>query len=291
MSTVAEAKLKPTNIRSLHARMGRVYHQPVSVASFTNKRVTVSFRVPVKQVQRLLPSEVEADEVESTGYGIVSMCACDFFVTRIGPIPMPRIHTNEMLCRISAKVKKRGQIYRAYYTLRSDASSRFLGFLGGRFSHFRKRVSKFSKRDDGKTYELVCHAKDELCRGRLSVGLDSLSKSPPETTIFAGIDEATDFVLGLDGSCGYDFTSGRLSLQKIDFPEWDTRFCHEYKFEFSLLDFLFKEYELDAVLDHALFMENVAQTWGTSWLYEPDNEPIRGTRRNADSKASKAIQH
>ena len=57
-----------------------------------------------------------------------------------------------------------------------------------------------------------------------------------------------------------------------DYPGWDTLFCHDYEFSFSLLDFLFREYELDAVLDHALFMENVAQTWHASWLYKPDGD-------------------
>lgn len=190
---------------------------------------------------------------------------------------MKRLIAWKLRC-ISARVRKGGQIHRAYYTIRSDASSRFLGFLGGRFSHFRKRVSKFDRRDDDKAYELVCHAQDELCGGRLSVRLDSLSKSPPTTTIFTGIDDATEFVLGLDGSCGYDFSSGRLSLQEIDYPEWDTRFCHDYEFKFCLLDFLFREYQLEAVLDHALFMENVAQTWGTSWLYEPDEGTSRQGR-------------
>ena len=40
------------DIRALHERMGRVYHQPVRVHSFTNKRFTVNFRVPLSQLRR-----------------------------------------------------------------------------------------------------------------------------------------------------------------------------------------------------------------------------------------------
>ncbi len=256
-------------IRNFSERMGRVYHQPLSVASFTNKRVTVNYRVPIDEVRRLLPDEIEPDEIGSTGLGMVSMCACDFWVRRIGMVPMPEIHNNEMLCRVSARVTKCGRSYRAYYTLRSDASSRFLGFLGGIFSHFRKRCSRFSKRENDSVYSLECKAKDTLCNGQLSVALNQISTRPPDTTIFRDINEATDFVLGLDGSCGYEFNSGRISLQEIEYPEWDTRFCHKVTFSFALLDYLFKTYELHAELDHVLFMQDVPQTWGRSFLYKP----------------------
>ena len=74
---------------------------------------------------------------------------------------------NDLLCRISAKVRKAGQDYRAYYTLRSDSSSLFLGFFGKRFSHFRKEVSPFVRVDDGSRYGLECQATDPLCRGQL----------------------------------------------------------------------------------------------------------------------------
>jgi hypothetical protein len=261
------------DIRALHERMGRVWHQPVPVASFTNKRVTINFRVPLDQVRRLLPPAVEPDEIASSGLGMVSMCACDFWVRRIGPVPMPQVHTNEMLCRISATVRKHGKTYRAYYTLRSDASSRFLGFLGGRFSHFRKAVSHFTKRDDGQTYELTCRADDPLCGGRITIDLNSLSKAAPDTTVFADNAEATDYVLGLDGSCGYDYKSGRLSLQMIQYPAWDTQFVHDFTYELPLLDYLFSAFKLEAELDHALFMQNVAQEWGRSFLYSPEEQP------------------
>lgn len=266
-------------IRELHGRMGRVFHQPVSVTSFTNKRVTVNYRVPLDQVQALLPPGLEADEIGSTGSGMVSMCACDFWVTRIGPLPVPRIRNNEMLCRISARLRKRGRAYRTYYTLRSDASSRFLGFLGSRFSHFRKAVSDFERQDDGDTYRLQCRATDPLCGGELAVRLAGNRAAPPRSSIFADISSATDFVLNLDGSSGYHFPTGRLSFQRIEYPEWDTSFCHELEFDFPLLDHLIEVFAADAVFDCAIYMENVPQRWGRSWLYRPDGSAGRPAER------------
>lgn len=40
--------------------------------------------------------------------------------------------------------------------------------------------------------------------------------------------EATDFVLELDGSCGYNFARDELSFQDIEYPDWDVSFCHEF---------------------------------------------------------------
>jgi hypothetical protein len=203
---------RPMDIRALHERMGRVFYQPVDVKSYTNKRLTINFRVPLEQLRQLVPPVVEVEEIRDTGMGMISQCVCDFHVTHFGPMPIPKTHTNEMLCRISTKIKKDGQTYRAYYTLRSDSSSRLLGFLGGHFSHFRKAISDFSLRDDGQVYELTCRAQDALCDGHFSGQMNSLSKDKPTTTAFADIQEATEFVFQLDGSCGYSYQLDKLAL-------------------------------------------------------------------------------
>jgi len=267
MSIALENRVAPMDIRMLHERMGRVYHQPVRVHSFTNKRFTVNFRVPLEQLRRIVPAAIELDEIRDTGLGVLSMCACDFWVSRFGWMPIPPVRNNDMLCRVSAKVRKQGKEYRAYYTLRSDSSSHFLGFFGKRFSHFRKQVSSFVRIDDGTHYLLECQVSDPLCRGKLEATMASVTKEKPSTTIFAAIDEAREFVFDLDGSCGYDYQRNMLSFQKIDYPPWDMYFCHEYQYDFPLIDYLCESYELQAELDCVLFMQNTKQTWGTSWLY------------------------
>lgn len=256
--------------RSLQERLGRVYHQPIDVESFTNKRITVNYRVPLDQLEQLLPEYVSPEEIRDTGDGMLSMCACDFSVTKLGPVPVPRIHTNEMLCRISVTVPKHGEHKRAYYTLRSDTSSRFLGFCGGHFSHFRKASSSFDRTDNGDTYELRCEADDDLCDGALVASLDSVDDETPDSTVFRDVTEATEFVLELDGSCGYHFAKNKLSFQDIAYPDWDVSFCHEFTLDSSLIDHLTEVYDLDLTFDCALYMADVEQTWNRSWLYDPE---------------------
>lgn len=277
------------DLQRLHQRLGKVSSQPIDVASFTNKRLTINYRAPLDRLRQLVPAYLEVEQIRDTGMGMLSMCVCDFWVTRFGPVPLPRVHTNEMLCRLSVKVPKGGQHYRAYYTLRSDSSSRLLGFLGGHFSHFRKAISRFSRRDDGQVYELRCTAKDDLCNGYFRAYIPSLSKERPATTYFADIDEATDFVFQLDGSCGYSFRQDKLSFQKIEYPTWDLSFCHEYEHDFSLMDYLFQTYDLQAEFDCVLFMEKVPQVWGSAWLYKPDAPEI-ATEVAIAGKVGAAVQ-
>ncbi|MCD8534898.1 MAG: DUF2071 domain-containing protein [Verrucomicrobia bacterium] len=258
------------DIQDLHERLGKVSNQPISVSSFTNKRLTINYRAPLDKLRHLVPSSLEVEEIRDTGMGMISQCVCDFHVTKFGLLPIPKTHTNEMLCRISVKVPKKGQLYRAYYTLRSDSSSRILGFLGGHFSHFRKAISQFAMKDNGEIYELNCKAKDPLCDGFFRGHIKSLSKLNPESTCFNDIQEATQFVFQLDGSCGYHYSKNKLSFQKIQYPDWDLQFCHEFEYKFSLLDYLFSTYDICPEFDCVLFMEKVPQVWGSTWLYKPD---------------------
>jgi len=267
MATIEVASNATADLASLQNRMGRVNHQPVSVRSYTNKRFTVNFRAPLDQVRRLLPPGIEPDEIPGTGLGMFGMCACDFWVTRFGWVPVPKIQNNDMLLRVSACVTKHGTKQRAFYTISSNSSSPLLGFLGQRFSHFRKRVSTFSRIDDGQTYQLQCTDDDPLARGSLTAQMASVSKVRPESSIFFDIDAATDFVFNLDGSCGYSFDRKMLSFQKIDYPEWDMYFCHTAEYDFPMLNHVTELFKIDAELDSVLFMQNTPQTWCSSWLY------------------------
>ena len=267
MSITVESAAVPMDLRALHARMGRVYHQPVRVHSFTNKRFTVNFRVPLEQLRRIVPDPIDLDEIGDTGLGMFSMCACDFWVGRIGWLPIPPVRNNDMLCRVSTKIRKAGKVFRTYYTLRSDSSSRFLGFFGKRFSHFRKQVAEFVRVDDGTIYSLENNAADPLCRGKFAAVMASITKQRPDTTIFADVEDAKRFVFDLDGSCGYSYERGMLSFQKIDYPPWDMYFCHEFSYEFPLMDYVNATFGLEPILDCVLFMRDTRQTWGFSWLY------------------------
>lgn len=52
---------KQTDIRALHERLGKVNSQPIDVTSFTNKRFTVNYHVPLRELRRIVPKAIEVE--------------------------------------------------------------------------------------------------------------------------------------------------------------------------------------------------------------------------------------
>jgi hypothetical protein len=258
--------------REFQERMGRVGPQPANVTSFTNRRFTVNFSAPLEQIQRLLPHEIQADPVPGNPErGMLGMCACDFWVPRIGALPIYPIRNNDMLLRVSTRFAKGGRKLRAFYTIQSESSSWILGTLGRYFSHFRKRITHFERIDDERVYSLRNRRGGEHATGWLSAHKNTIQKTPPATSLFEDITSATDYAFRLDGSCGFDWASRRISFQPIEYPEWDLSFCHTVDYEFPVLDTLSREFQLELTFDSVLCMENTHQTWCASTLFK--NEP------------------
>ena len=267
MGISVESSAAPMDLRALHSRMGRVYHQPVRVHSFTNKRFTVNFRVPLEQLRRIVPEPIDLDEIGDTGLGMFSMCACDFWVGRLGLAAHPAGAEQRHALPGQHQGPQGGQGLPRLLHPPLGLVVAVPRVLRQAVSHFRKQVSSFIRVDDGVLYSLECRAADPLCRGKFEAVMASVTKERPATTVFADVEEAKQFVFDLDGSCGYSYERGMLSFQKIDYPPWDMYFCHEYSYEFPLMDYVYETFGLRAELDCVLFMQNTEQTWGTSWLY------------------------
>jgi hypothetical protein len=254
--------------------LGRVGAQPLDVHSFTNKRFTINFRVPLDELQRLLPDEIRAEEVGTSGYGMLGMCACDFWVPRIGMLRIPTVRNNDMLCRISTTLTQGGKSLRAFYTVHSVSSSRLLGALGQRYSHFRKRRARFERIDDATTYALQSRSDQPLSCGKISARMDRIAYAAPAGSLYADSFAARDFLFQLDGSCGYQWDTRRLSFQVIEYPEWDISFCHDVSYELPLIDALVREFDLHIELDSTVYMHDTPQVWCATRLYPSDRSDL-----------------
>jgi len=286
-AAAADAKAWEARARAFQDQLGRVGPQPAGVASFTNRRFTVNFSAPLAQVQRLLPREIRADPLPGNPQrGMLAMCACDFWVPRIGALPIYPIRNNDMLLRVSARFAKGGRKLRAFYTVHSESSSWLLGTLGRFFSHFRKRLTRFERIDDERVYSLRNQRDGELSTGWLRAQKASITKAPPMCSRFNDIDSATDYAFRLDGSCGFDWATRRISFQPIEYPEWDLSFCHDVAFQFPLLDTLAREFDIELEFDSVLCMENTHQTWCKSTLFTNDVAPTPWYARRADGVGS-----
>lgn len=267
--------------------LGRVGPQPLDVHSYTNKRFTLNFRAPVEELQRLLPDEIRAEEVPGTGLGMLGQCACDFWVPRIGPLRIPAVRNNDMLLRISVTCRQGGKLLRGFYTLHSVSSSRLLATLGGRFSHFRKLRARFERVDDEHTYALASRSSRPLSCGRIEARKASLTYTAPAGSLFADSGAARDFLFQLDGSCGYQWSSKRLSFQTIEYPEWDISFCHDVHWELPLVEAVAREFELRLEYDSTVYMHDTPQVWGATRLFRADGSdswrPARTPQSSPDS--------
>jgi len=263
--------------------LGNVGPQPVDVHSYTNKRFTVNFRAPLEHIQRLLPDELVADEVPGTGMGMLGQCACDFWVPRIGPVRIPAVRNNDMLCRVSVSLRQGGKRLRGFYTVHSVSSSRLLALLGRRFSHFRKTHASFTRVDDEQTYSLVASSSQPLSCGRIDAHKSSLRYDAPQGSLFADSFAARDFLFQLDGSCGYQWSSGRASFQPIEYPEWDISFCHAVEWDLPLVDALASEFDLALEYDSTVYMHDTPQVWGATRLFRVDERDRWRPERAAPS--------
>jgi hypothetical protein len=222
---------------------------------------------------------------------MIGMCACDFWVPRIGPVRIPAVRNNDMLCRVSTTLRQGGKHLRAFYTVHSVSSSALLGFLGRRFSHFRKARTRFERQDDGAVYALESRSDLPLSCGRLEARMESISYVAPERSLFESSEEARDFLFQLDGSCGYQWETERLSFQPIEYPEWDISFCHAIEYRFPLVDALVKEFDLHLEYDSTVYMHDTPQVWCATRLYdEARNDLWRPTEKREKMGAARTAQ-
>lgn len=266
------------NIRKFLQRMGGVHRQPLSIGAETQYRFIVNFRAAADDLQQLLPSTLQVDRIDDSHEGLISVCVCDFLITHVGGMPIPLISGNEILCRIGVKFWSKGRHYRAFYPIRSDSSSPLVAYSANRFSHYRKQLSNIRLEDLHTHYQAKCVSVDGLGNGELQADMRSISTIVPASSIFSSRTDAADFILKLDGSCGWHFDRRQLVFQPIIYPEWKACFCHDSHFHFVFLEHVLDLYQIDAVFDSVLFLEDIRQVLKRSHYLDLDAPPVLKSR-------------
>ena len=263
------------NIRKFLQRMGGVHRQPLSIGAETQYRFMVNFRANAEDLQQLLPSALRVDRIDNSDQGMISICVCDFLITHAGGVPIPSIRGNEILCRIGVKFWSEGECFRAFYPIRSDSSSPLVAYSASRFSHYRKQLSDIRLDDLHTYYRAKCISADGLGNGELQADMRSISTRVPGSSIFSSETDAADFILNLDGSCGWHFDRRQLVFQPISYPEWKACFCHDSQFHFVFLEHVLDLYQIDAVFDSVLFLEDIRQVLKRSKYLNVDTPPVQ----------------
>jgi hypothetical protein len=225
--------------------------QWLDVSARVVERYLITFRAPAAKLVRLVPAPFTLDVYR--GHGFVSVCALELEEMGIAGTPgWMRFGNLEFLYRVG--VRYRGEA--SFLTLRSDVSARALAWLGQRFSHYRPHLGRFSlERAAG--FRLECRSPDGA-----GDGLVELEPDTGELTgsLFADAPAAARFLLGMRASVDRR-PDGRVQVQEIDHEPWGARLARVRRHRFAYLEQLERTLGTRLVLDHALGMKDLRQTW------------------------------
>jgi Uncharacterized conserved protein (COG2071) len=225
--------------------------QWLDVSARVVERYLITFRAPARKLVGLVPAPLSLDVFR--GHGFVSVCALELEGMGIAGTPSwLRFGNLELLYRVG--VRYRGEA--SFLTLRSDVSARALAWLGARFSHYRPHLGRFAlERGDGLRME--CRTPDGA--GDSVVHLDP-GEGRMDGSVFDDAGTAARFLLGMRISVDRR-PDGRVQVQEIDHEPWGARAARVREQRFAFLEQLERTVGTRLVLDHALGMRDLQQTW------------------------------
>lgn len=244
------------NIRRFVDRMGPVHRRLLTSRFNIRQLVVVNYRAAINELRQLVPNCVGIDEIGSSGMGIINLIACEMNFTHLGLLPLPDFPVVEISYGINVQLPRQSKWRRARYVLRTDTASTADALLGRHFSHRRVVHSDISCFGQHNHYRWCCNAADPLGDCHVSLSTDALSYSRPFGSLLESTQSATDFVLGVDGSCGFDYRNQRLLFEPWNRPKWDTQFGQDLDVRSALFDYLFDLFQIDAELESTLYCKN-----------------------------------
>jgi len=233
-------------------------HQWLPVSAHIRERYLVTYRAPAERLAALVPAPLTIDARD--GQGFVSVCALD--IEDMGIVGLPRwlrFENRELLYRVGVRIDGMP----SFFTLRSDVSSPALALLG-RFSHYRPQLGDLPPRRNAGRLQLICKSGDGRADAHFEAGPDPCAV--PRGSLFAGVAEATQFLLGM--SFSVDVTPmGRVRVQDIEHDPWRACFVEPSRRRFDFLDRLGSAMGVKLEYDHTLAMTDLRQTWRAArWI-------------------------
>lgn len=225
--------------------------QWLPVSARVVERYLVTYRAPAAKLVKLVPSPLALDVFR--GFGFVSVCALELEgMGIVGAPDLLRFDNREFLYRVG--VRHRGEP--AFLTLRSDVSAPALAWLGSAFSHYRPHLGQFSLLREG-GFRMECRSRDGQGDGVLEV---EPGAGWGQGSIFDHAEEAAQVLLGMRLSVDRR-PDGRVQVQEIEHEPWGARWARVRQARFAYLERLESIIGGRLVLDHALGMRDLRQTW------------------------------
>ncbi len=233
----------------------------MKIKTAVNKLITVNFSATPEALQALLPDCMTVRRPSLSSNGIISLQAGDFFVSHLGPLRIPPIHIQRIVCGIQVDLHTPAKVYPSLYPLFESVSSRLWHRLEPREILRNESPPVFMIDDPGEFYTITCQARHSPCSGYLSTDMKSVRLSKPSESVFPDAKAAAKFTLEHNGLCLYDPLRRQAFLQTVDHPDWEICFCHSVEHHFPHLYDFFREHQINTVLDSTLLVEEESLIW------------------------------
>lgn len=164
------------------------------------RRMLVNFRVDAGRVRKILPPYFRPKLVK--GWAMAGICLIRLGNLRPRGFPTICGLTSENAAhRIAVEWDEDGVTREGVYIQRRDTSSRFQAFAGGRIFPGLHQVADFVVREEAQEFWLRMNSRDDTAYVEVHA---RRAAQIPETSIFASLDEASDFFAR--GAVGYSAT-------------------------------------------------------------------------------------
>ncbi len=228
-----------------------------TIEGIIDRRLLVNYRVDPDYLQRLLPGPFRPKLVR--GMGIAGICLSRLKQVRPRGLPAPLgFSSGNAAHRITVKWEEQGQYREGVYIPRRDTSSQFNTFVGGRVFAGIHHHASFQVREEDEVFSVHMVSDD----GETEVAVEAhIASSLPENSIFASLEEASEFFAR--GSLGYSATKkkGKLDGLELRCRDWKVEPLQVTKVQSSFFDDPARFPAGSAELDCTLLMRALRHEW------------------------------
>jgi hypothetical protein len=170
------------------------------VQGIIERRILINYRVDPGVLARMLPRPFRPKLVH--GAGLAGVCLIRLKAIRPRPVPaFLGIRSENAAHRIAVEWDEAGECREGVFIPRRDTSSRFNTLLGGRLFPGEHHHARFRVVEEADRFQVGLDSDD----GRTHVAIAAqLASELPKTSVFASLQEASDFFAR--GSLGYSVT-------------------------------------------------------------------------------------
>lgn len=227
-----------------------------NMSSLIERRLLVSYRIDAERVTALLPPPFRPQVV--SGHAIGGVCFIRMSALRPARLPVAIGMTTENAAhRFAVEWDDEQGRHTGVYIPRRDTSSRLTAALGARLFPGVHHLARFSVTESAGVIRIAVSSRDRAT----SLSVTAVPATELDSSLFAGLDEATDFFRR--GALGFSPSAadGCLDGVQLHSTSWAARPMTISAMSSSLFDDTATFPEGTCTLDSAMLMTSIPVRW------------------------------